>query len=555
MPDRTPHFSLSSRAIVLGALLAGAVGWFVGFRHARHPVSTPPMEVPQLLGAGESSADPSNSLSARLDRLMEDIGDGDREIDDTDLPRLYAFAKNLTAAEFREAIAGLLSRGGGFKIDYAATLLAEYWMEIDPEAGREWFMGLNSVMQNKFSRMLSVWAADEPESALKWLEDLTDKRFNDLTQWQEINRLIDAIGPHSPERTLQLLRRLYWDSIYSEEKDSAVSMLYRSLAKESPENAIWSAMELRGEIRADALTGVATVLGRRDPAAALQWFTKITDSSLIAALYPAMAAGWAEQDPKAAVEWMAGQPDTMANKKALAKVLGMWGNSEPAVALEWVDQLPTEAERNLYYETLLHKLGFVSPDLALETVLSRFEKGLPIGNDGSAWQYYGYTNYAAALGPEKAFEVAARIPDADQNVLNNIYAVMVGSASLRDFEGAMDLIAKLPDGKRRNMTQRELVNHNDFNVRSQTVERVKQLPVTAGWDVLREEVVGRTMRNDADAAVKMARDIVDPKAEIESLKNGFRRWKNSNTSAANAWLEKTPALSPEEKAQLKKGEF
>ncbi len=543
---RASDFRLKNQVVLFGALLAGIVGWLLGY-HPEQPSENPARPVVSKSSlVAKPQTDTPPGLSVRLDALLAEVGNG--QITDFGMARICTLAQGLSPKELREAIGQLVSGGSGSTAMQVAALLADYWIERDPVAGRDWFLGLTPALQNNFLGMLSIWAEGEPKSAFEWLESQSDWRLTEMMG----GKLIEALGPFDPDRTLQLLRRVQSDRFYrGEDEISEVSRLYQSLAKKSPEAAMQRAMTYRGKTRADAMVGVARIWAQRDPAAALQWFSKVTDSSLTAVLVPALAKGWAEKDPGAAAEWLSGQPDIMPNKKALAKVLETWVQTEPVATLEWVDKLSTEAERDLYYDALFAKFSFTDPDQAMETVLHRFEKGLSIGKDHSRGDYSGFWNYAAALGPQKALEIMSRIPTADQPVLNNMYRTMLASTTERDFGGSLSLVTKLSPGNRRAEALTTLARVGFRNSHDETLKWVGQLPITAEWNTVRQTIVPDMLRTEPEAAVEMAHQITDLKTSLDAMKNGFSTWLRLNSGGAKSWLDQTSTLSSQEKLALK----
>ena len=213
-----------------------------------------------------------------------------------------------------------------------STLIAE-WAQREPggvaffrEKGREgWQRGL--FMEEAMKANGEAFLAGLEASGPGW------KRIG--------SGLLAKIAEHAPGRFVEMATLL---PPLGRGGSETMRKAFEKFAFSRPEKARSAAEALSGQLRVDALAGVAMAWARTDGKAALAWVQSLEEGEERSEVARAVLLGWAKEDPAAALDRLGelpagGQHDAFASTTE-GEVLRVIGESDFEAALTWIKENP-----------------------------------------------------------------------------------------------------------------------------------------------------------------------------------------------------------------------
>lgn len=497
----------------------------------------------------------SATLSERLDRAGEALAKSGSSTER--IVAVFALAETLRLDEFKTAIA--LSKAPNLSgID---QLLFGYWLECDLSSAIAWFETLDETQQSTYSdTLVQTWAAMDPRAALIWIEKLPPTTARSVVESSQYV-LAQQAGPVEPDRVLALLTPIAGDSgmiglVAGSPGDvkggnlSGVGVFFDALAQKAPADAAARALRLpSGTHRTSATIAVAKVWARTDPQSAKAWAEKIDDAALAGQVIPACAIGLAEKDPQQAAEWLADLAGTLPNRDGMKEVLSVWGQKDVAGALSWLDNQPPDSGAEQFVESIFSKMATEDPVRMLDLIKNRLDQNKPFRNPPVSFGF----NYVKAKGAKAALEFAATSLQHEKSPGSlQTYEALVNAAAQDNPVETTAWAAQQPGGTRR---QSALEFSAPFLFQSDPeagFRWVNGLPKDPDSDRARLLIADRLFQTKPERAAELFMGVTDREDAQNKL-----MWKAHDALLAKKdgvsnWLDKTPALTAEQKALVRR---
>ncbi|MFT3829268.1 MAG: hypothetical protein QM691_06115 [Opitutaceae bacterium] len=186
-----------------------------------------------------------------------------------------------------------------------------------------------NLRANVLSRLVEIWAAEDPETAFSWVTRQTRPTW------------FDAHG------------------------------FFRVWAERNPTAALAHLATLPDQFtRWSAANGAVTAWAASDPTAALAWFRQLPDSGIRAGALDGLCRHLAETDPQQAIAFALSLNDPAYLPNRLAGILRIQAAADPQAALATLNRLPPEITRAPLCQVIVDSLVAEEPLLAGEFALT-----------------------------------------------------------------------------------------------------------------------------------------------------------------------------------------
>ena len=496
---------------------------------------------------------------------------------------LRALLLRLPASEFAHLHQALLPLADHDSRQLLASAFA-VWAEQAPASAADWatrapaapdFDPLDLARSAAFA-----WAAIDPLAAAEWACALPDPaRAAALAQ-----AVLPLLGERDPDRAIALATS-QGDAVL----DPLLSQLFKSLARQNPAAAfaahgdrLWRNGDgFRNDIPFRA--ALADWLARA-PVEAIAWIRSHDD------LDARDTARWAQLlaidgviEPRLLASALATTPELPARQAALAEVFAQWNTRDAASAQAWLDALADPRLRSaLLEQNALRDLGH--PRLNLPFALALPSGPLRRERFQTLLANWAKTDPSAALAWSRAHADDPDVPGATAR----IHAAILGNIARDEPATALAEWKALPDGPTKTEAvstigeawgrsdpvaafawmaeQDALAGRKTYpdNPRQSTFYAwSREQPLAAlRWAETQEEFVahgylllisgagsnseGPPLRD----TVELYAQLRDPVHRDRMLPWQLRRWLAADPSAARAWIEKSDALTAEQRAKL-----
>lgn len=219
---------------------------------------------------------------------------------------LLAYVGRLSDAELPEALTQLRQSTPDWDPDarVAAQLMLTRWGKADPEGALAYAAGLGRDKAGRDATIiLSAVAADDPQRAVKWLEDPDNK----LVKQPWLGQFL-------------------------------AGSVTKEWVRQDPEAALEWAMNTPESQRSGAYSGVLGTIAATDPKRAATLASTLPEGDARNEIIGQIARAWSETSPVEAIQW-ASSLDDKERKRATNEALGKWAQSDPEEAADYVDQL------------------------------------------------------------------------------------------------------------------------------------------------------------------------------------------------------------------------
>jgi hypothetical protein len=542
------------------------IGWFgsralhASFASGENTATAQP-PAREAVSSEASTGAPENksSLAERIDKISQQVANAGSNTETT--MAAFALGETLQPGEFPAAIATCAS-SANFR--GAQTLLFGYWVERDLEKALAWYEGLDAKQKSTFSSSLvTTWSAMDPKAALVWMEKQPEGELESMLRTAQYT-IARRIGPVEPDRVLALLMPIAGDSgmigrtpeygMYTNPtggNQSGVYLFFSALAAKSPADAAARALKFpSGTNRTSAAIAVAKAWANQDPNAAKVWAEKIDDAALSAQVIPACAIGLAEKDPRQACEWLGGMPATRPNREAMKDILDTWGQKDLGAALAWLDSLPPESGAEELTGAVFQTLNRQDPVKAFDVIKRRLDAKKPLGGDFTGWIGFAYVR---AKGPKEALQFAETSLQHEESWESvSAFRSLVNAAAQQIPMETAEWALRQSSGARRSAAL-ELAGEFLLKENEEAGYRwINSLPRDADSDEARIKVSDQIFRKDPEKGASLFAGLTDEEDAKRRLFN-CTCWGLVGGQAPQfeAWLEKTSALSADEKARVR----
>jgi hypothetical protein len=412
------------------------------------------------------------------------------------------------------------------------------------------------------------------------------RRLN-LDELRQLHRRVMAIPNNMGLLDLVAYRLVELDPAYAKDfvrkfqlgadvKDPAG--LVTAWARRTPEAAIEEAIRLgTGSSKASMLLkGAFEMLANNDPGSAVSKLGLITDEKQRETILGTCLTNWASSDPVGATKWMQAHPeaysvgtdgnetiamfvrsvaardvttalefaDTLAEplrKQSLMSVGREWATKDPVAALKWASEngLPLTQKIASNMGTILGGAILRGPEKTAKWIES-----LPKGSERDGLVGYTLRFAKAGIAPQ----LFALISEEEQP---RFVAPFMMSLNKQTSGSARQWMLTLPEGNLRNAAMDNLITVYWFK---DPVAIIDTFPAGESRDVGYAAHIRRSSRESAAPDVQQLSKIADEKLRQRTACEAYIEWRQNDRAAARKWLEETPHIPPEWKAQAKQRE-
>ena len=210
---------------------------------------------------------------------------------------------------------------------------------------------------------MTGWAAANPGEALALLDQLPPEMQG---QRDELTAsVVSGLAHHDTGMATDLVLRL------NREGNGRAGNLMEIVANETlraegPEAASqWSEALPDGPLKGTAMSRIADVYARKDPAGAALWAQKFASEDYAARTIERVGGTWAQNDPVAAVGWLEGLPTGNGQMAGLRNAFGDWEDRDPAAAGEYLVAMPQSPKRDSAISGFAMGYAWQNPQLAI----------------------------------------------------------------------------------------------------------------------------------------------------------------------------------------------
>lgn len=613
--------TLRTLAIVLGLCATWAFGYFVGGSGAgaeKARTSSSATPVP------DSGAQTSALASTAIGRMIDGKNDFQR------VRSIYEYSLTLGA----EAMAGAVNEAMQLPLTHrnmALGVLFARWAELDPAAAVKYAQLLPKSANAGFLRRtaLNAWAEQDFNAALTWAQSLgKGEERND-----SLAAIAGQLAKRDPNGALKLIAENFtgrdaanaYENVFSAWAESDFASAYaaaQGLADpgtrvramraalgqkvESDPRTVLEALreaklsELRwdlgnramsrwlerdlaaardyalalpaGEMRDQALQGVARELARRDPREGLAWLRDLPDNESRDQAISSLFSTWAGSDSKAALEAARELPEGRLRDSALGQLAQNLVDADLSTALSILKELPAGSADNAYQQ-VAWRWARTDPKSAAEWFIDN-------AGESNRWSLGQIVNEWARNDPDAALKWASALPDGNEQkggivgqVLSNLArnnpadAVeqfskltaeqqqtaannVASSWAWRDPDAASKWVMSLKDEATRNNAVSSVASSWGQRDPAGAARWLETMPAGSIRDTAVQSFAMNAAQKDPEGAVAWALTIGDQGKREGALHGVVSNWARKDRAAATQWVQSTNTLTDEAKARM-----
>jgi hypothetical protein len=260
------------------------------------------------------------------------------------------FVNSIDPSEFESVVASFRSLGmtDSRMTEYAMLLSA--WGKKDPLQALAYAQANTG---NRFARttILSTWASYDPAGAIQWAEQNHEAKEGEGNPW--MIGIIQGLASSDPARASQLLAAMP----YSEERGEALSVLLPSILAQGNDAAkLWAEGITDDALKQGAIARVAEAMAAKDPAGTADWLTRNPGEAADRSMDDVISA-WMETDKDSAVAYYQGLPAGDIRTNALRGVANSMAMEDPRAAADFLDANAADANDRVYQQFVWHSFG------------------------------------------------------------------------------------------------------------------------------------------------------------------------------------------------------
>ncbi len=470
------------------------------------------------------------------------------------------------------------------------------WMSADANAALAWGRGLPAgPLRNRvYAELLDTLSATDPAGAARRI--IAEGNGSTL----DLDTIFAKLAEADLHAACEQASRLSPDHAAG-----AVNGIIDTWARTQPDKAYaWVAQIPPGSLRDAAIQHLYSVWGQHDPAAAAAWLT--TRAGLELSRYAGEVAGdwaksdlaaarawsetlppqvrqgviltvvaaWAEADPRAATEYTAALPET-ERENALPSALSNWAKADLGAALAWTEQQTSPKVHAAALPTVCGMWSMTDPRACVDYLTKA-----PATDTTAREQLTQALSTWAANSPDAVWQWGQASPDPKQRgeAMSVALEVLAGS----DPAGAAARLGQLPPDVQSEAAQQLAerwtqvdpaaaarwagalpAGETRMSAAGSVVSAWTQYdaPAAAAWvggqpagevrDAGIDALVGAHPAGlDPAAIVHLVQFVQSPERREQMLAQTIGVWMNEDKAGAQAWLEHTQEITPEDRKQL-----
>ncbi len=395
------------------------------------------------------------------------------------------------------------------------------WIAKDPRAAVEAAMALppGPLRNQAFQSIASRWANSDPEAAASWVTLLPTGPERDLAA----AHLIFQLGTENPEKALQLVM----DGLVApNRRNESIERTLALWARRDPAAAMaWVEALPSGEARQRALDGAFPQWAKDEPQAAMAYLLQQPEGAHRAALMSQAVQAWVENDFESGFQWLQ-ENSAHTSPEMLRQMVSSVAVRYPEQAIRLSRFLAPEDHAT--FRNVVERWTHAHPDQATAHL-----RALPEGPERERF-LEGYISGLAQSDPGAAAKAALTLPPGprQESALRRVAAEW-GEA---DPAAALQWATALPEGTGRDGAIGNVVRQWAGADQHAAAAFVNTLPLGSTRDRAARQFATAIVNEDPAGAAMWAASIGDAKQRESSLTNIIRTWKQSNSAAAEAWV-------------------
>jgi hypothetical protein len=206
---------------------------------------------------------------------------------------------------------------------------------------------------NRFARntILSTWAAYDPAGAIQWAEQNHEAKDGEGNPW--MIGIIQGLASSDPARASQLLAAMP----YSEERGEALGVLLPTILAQGNDAAkAWAEGMTDDALKQGAIARVAEAMAAKDPAGTADWLARNPGEAADRSMDNVISA-WMETDKDSAVAYYKALPAGDIRTNALRGVANSMAMQDPRAAADFLDANAADANDRVYQQFIWHSFG------------------------------------------------------------------------------------------------------------------------------------------------------------------------------------------------------
>lgn len=452
---------------------------------------------------------------------------------------LFDLVGRLSALELESTIEDSLRWSTEDKRNLLPILLSR-WAETEPAEASEVALRLYAG-EGRYAALettLQTWTKSDPKTVTQWVASLPkgDRRED------AIRFLIPALAKSDPQAAIAFLK--------AEPRSSSTYLNWRQLfseyAEQNPGEAVQQALTMPAEVRGDAVRAAANRWARQDPVAATVWASKLADPAARSSATENCYSVWAANDPEAATQalsWITDEKTKVSTIASMVDALSLVLNSPAAAKL--FNLLPTGPARDKALKGLTEQWGYADPVAAFKFVSSLPPEDLAGGalvNILGPWAKYDR---------QAAIEKIAQLPSGD--LQKKAAGAVAGQWAKEDPNAAWQWALTLPEDGSRIGGAASVIQKIGHEYLEKASGWIEALPPGATKDFASCSFALRILPSDPAGAADRAAFIPDASLRHSVLQEALPKWLQKDRENALRWIKENPAVSPQLRQQLLKG--
>jgi hypothetical protein len=260
------------------------------------------------------------------------------------------FVNSIDPSEFESVVASFRALGMTDSRMTEYSMLLSAWGKKDPITALAYAQANTG---NRFARttILSTWAAYDPAGAIQWAEQNHEAKEGEGNPW--MIGIIQGLASSDPARASQLLAGMP----YSEERGEALSVLLPSILAQGNDAAkLWAEGITDDALKQGAIARVAEAMATKDPAGTADWLARNPGEAADRSMDNVISA-WMETDKDSAVAYYQGLPAGDIRTNALRGVANSMAMEDPRAAADFLDANAADANDRVYQQFVWHSFG------------------------------------------------------------------------------------------------------------------------------------------------------------------------------------------------------
>lgn len=308
---------------------------------AAEATSKPPRGAAARSGAKEGTSR-SDAILARMEELM-------RTADPIERTRAWLeFVNSIEPGDFESVVASFRALGITDSRMGEYSMLLSAWAKSDPLQALEYAQAHTG---NPFARnsILTAWAGYDPEAAVKWANEHHDGEGGN--PW--MIGVIRGIAASDPARATQLLASMP----YSEERGEALGVLLPSILAQGADAArAWAEGITDEMLKEGAIGRLAEAMAAKDPAGTADWLARNPGEAADRSMDNVIST-WMASDKDAAIAYYKNLPGGDLRSNALRGVANSMALEDPRAAADFIDANAADANDRVYQQFVWHSFG------------------------------------------------------------------------------------------------------------------------------------------------------------------------------------------------------